>query len=171
MRFGTRGLSSILAIAGGALFLVLPVAFLNGTVSVYQPPPPPPPPCVDGYCHIIEIYRPISLPVEMAAFSVILGGVGILLGLLALVMRVKPRPYLMWGLPFSLGSESLLFSIVTLYIQGKYLVSPIIYSLFLSIGTIAMVGSTLLLTFGLAMSNYPRTIDDDRSPQKAGHVL
>ena len=163
--------SSALSILGGVLFLALPIAFLNGAVSVIQPPPPLQPVCKNGYCHIIEIYRPISLPVEMVAFLGILGGLGILLGVLILLMSVKPRGYLTWGVPFSLGSESLLVSIVTLYIQGKYVVSPMIYSLFLSIATLAMVGSTLLLTFGLAMTNYPRTIDDDKSPQKAGQVL
>jgi hypothetical protein len=157
MRFWIIGASAILAILGGVLFLVLPFSLSYGKVSVLQLPSYSP--C--GSCLIPEV-QPLSG--EMVSFLEFLGGIGVLLGLLVLVMHVKPRNYLTWALPSSLGLESLLFWILLVYIQGKYWVSPMIYSLFLPLATIVMFGATLVLSLGLVMSNYPRTINNDEHP-------
>ncbi len=111
LRFWVRRSSSLLAIAGGALFLVLPVAFLTGTVSIVYPLQWR---CTPGsLCPLFPYRLPLA---GMVPLWTSLGVIGILLGILALKLSLKPRVGVALGLAFSLGSIALMFWTVTLQI-------------------------------------------------------
>jgi hypothetical protein len=157
LRSWIRGASSILAIAGGALFLVLPIPFLKGTVSITYP--------LVHFCHVppeevnscplIPLAPP---PTGMAAFWAYLGAIGIILGALALKLSLRPRVGVALGFVLSLGSMTLLFWTLTRQILKSFITKPASFLVFPELSVVAMAGATVL--FGYELSRRRRDISE-----------
>jgi hypothetical protein len=86
----------------------------------------------------------------MVPFWTSLGVIGILLGILALKLSLKPRVGVALGLAFSLGSMALLFWTGTLQILETYITTPASFLLFPESSIVAMAGATVLFSYELA---------------------
>jgi hypothetical protein len=157
LRSWIRGASSILAIAGGALFLVLPIAFLKGTVSITYP--------LVHFCHVppeeVNSCPLIPLgppPTGMAAFWAYLGAIGIILGAIALKLSLRPRVGVALGLVLSLGSMTLLFWMLTRQILKSFITKPASFLVFPELSVVAMAGATVL--FGYELSRRRQDISE-----------
>ena len=128
------------------LFLILPVEFLNGTVSIVYPPLQRR--CPPGYLCPLIPYRPP--PGEMVPFWASLGVIGILLGTFALILGPRLRVGFAMGLAFSLGSMALLFWVVTLQILETFITTPASFLVFPETAVVAMAGATVLFGYELA---------------------
>jgi heme A synthase len=126
------------------LFLVLPVVFFSGIVSIVYPSPS----CYPIVCLGIIRFHPVPGPI--ALFSLFLGVVGILLGFLAVKLSLKSRKGVPLGLAFSMGSIALLYGVVTLDIQNTFITTPAIFLVFPEVSIIAMTGATVLFSYELA---------------------
>lgn len=143
LRFSIRGSSSSLAIAGGAVFLILPVAFFSGLVSIVYPLPS----CYPILCLGILRFHPVPGPI--ALFSLFLGAAGILLGFFIVKLTLKSKSGVSLGLAFSLGSMTLLYGVVTLDIQNTFITTPASFLLFPELSIVAMAGATVLFSYEL----------------------
>ena len=79
-----------------------------------------------------------------------LGVIGILPGILALKLSLKPRVGVALGLAFSLGSIALMFWTVTLQILETLITTPASFLLFPELSIVAMAGATVLFSYELA---------------------
>ena len=159
LRIWIRRSSSILAIAGGALFLVLPVAFSNGTVSIIQPA------SSLGVCaseHGCRFFYPQPMPAEKASALEFLGVIGIFLGLLSMILG-EARTGFALVIPFSLGLTALLFWLYTSQILGTFITTPPGFLVFPELSVVAMVGATVLFSYELARAGISNRVPSRKS--------
>lgn len=165
MGFRTTAVASFLAISGGVFSLILPIAVFIGTARfglACSIPPEGQFRCIEGVYHcpcIDGVYSVSFLDQKIGVFWVSLGIATIATGLLALVMLVRPRNYLVWSLPVCMGLEALLFWVLVLNVQGdfraEFVIAPEFLWIIPRLVTATMIWATLVLTFGLAITNYP----------------
>ena len=86
----------------------------------------------------------------MVPFWISLGGIGILLGILALKLSLRPRVGVALGLAFSLGSMALLLWTVTLQVLETFVTTPASFLLFPELSVVAMAGATIVFSYELA---------------------
>lgn len=141
--------ASFLAISGGLLFLVLPLAFSRGTVSIVYPVIYPvtdfqclSPPCICHGCGGPIWFR----PTPMITFWTPLGVFAVLLGLVPLILSERTRAAVVLGLAISLGMISLFFWTLSSRILQIFIITPPLYRLFPELSVAAMAGATVLLS-------------------------
>ena len=137
--------ASFLAITGGLLFLVLPLAFYKGTVLIVYPVTLfrcLSSPCI---CRGCGIY--FFSPKPMVAIWIPLGVFGVLLGLVPLILSARTRAAVVLGLAISLGMISLFFWTLDSQILHIFIITPSVYRLFPELSVAAMVGASVLLSF------------------------
>lgn len=137
-----HALSSSLAILAGGLFLVLPVAFLAGTISIaysigWESPLPPPP----------NFKILISMPNDMAFFLVFPGVVAVLAGFLALRLDRRPRIGVGLGFGFCLGLITFLCGTAIVRLNETFFTSPLVFLAFPEIAVALMAGATVVFAY------------------------
>ena len=173
MRICTHGSSSFMAIVGGVLFLVLPVAFLNGTVSItyvfFAGPA-----CYSGVPSPTNPHCPVAIvpmPEEMALYLIFLGIVGILLGFLTLRLDLRARTRVTLGfslgLAFSLGLMAFLLGMAISRILESFFITPYSFLVFPDLSIIVMAGATVVFVYEFlrARLSLPLTIAEANTHQ------
>lgn len=154
-------MSSVLAIAGGTLFLVLPVAFLTGVVSISYPPILSHPPLSCVYCPLIQVIRQPP-PGDTVLFWTSSGLICILLGSVSLKSRLKPRDVVDLGLALSVGAMALIFWISTSHILETFIATPASSLIFPEAAVVAMLGATVLSVYELVRAGLSRGANGNR---------
>ena len=139
------------------MFLVLPVAFFNGTAAIVYPPPH----CILDCLTISAPQKPVS---EMALFWIALAFICLILGFLVLKLYPKPGSGIPMGLAFSLGSMALLSGTVLLDIFETFVTTPASYLVFPGLAVTAMAGATVLYSYGLARGKLSGRVNSDKQP-------
>lgn len=129
------------------MFLILPLGYINGTLSIAYPPVPPI--RCGAYACLVPLYH-YQPPGAMVPFWASLGFVGVLLGFFIILLGARPRVGFALGLSFSLGSMALLYGLVTLDIQKTFIITPASFLLFPISSVATMTGATLLFSYELA---------------------